>query len=90
MIPQRTLRNELIATDLKERVTQCRKRLRLNRLMQRPSDGAITATSTTFLDAESAVRESFLCSELSSTATANANERFELMPAGEVSGVGVT
>src|SRR6266550_8001427 len=73
MIPQRTLRNDFAASELKERVTACRKRLRARRFVQKPAVGRefdedSFASQVPFLDDESPMRESFLSSELSSTA----------------------
>lgn len=90
MIPQRTLRNEPGAVEVRERVTECRKRLRQSRLINKPSDGINSSTRLSFLDAEAAVRESLTSSELSSVPSAGASDRFELLSARETRGVGIT
>ena len=52
MIPHRTLRNEINATGLRERVTACRKRLRGSRETQRTL--ALNEGCELFAEAESA------------------------------------
>ena len=92
MIPQRTLRNDLAGTELRERVTECRKRLRHNRFIQRAGGSDATAPNeppnATFLDAEPAMRESLLSSQLSSAASAVSGDRLVLNS--ETAGVGIT
>lgn len=71
MIPQRKPRNDFAGSELRERVTACRKRLRNNRFLQasgREFDQGRNATKATFLDDQSAMRESLPNIELSSTA----------------------
>lgn len=84
MIPQRTLRNDLAGSELRERVTACRKRLRINRFPQKPAVGReceedSTAPKSTFLDDESAMRESFSSTEFSSAALDGGNDRHEML-----------
>jgi hypothetical protein len=71
MIPQRTPRNGFAGSELKERVTACRKRLRHHRFPQasgREFDQGFNATKATFLDDQSEMRESLPNIEVSSTA----------------------
>ena len=72
MIPQRTKRNDFAGSELRERVTACRKRLRHNRVTQaangREIDRDFSMPNATFLDDEPAMRESLSNMELSSTA----------------------
>jgi hypothetical protein len=72
MIPQRTPRNDFAGSELRERVTACRKRLRNNRFTKAASgrelDQGFSAPQATFLDDESAMRESLSSIELSSAA----------------------
>ncbi|MEO7970520.1 MAG: hypothetical protein ABI698_04415 [bacterium] len=72
MIPQRTPRHGFAGSELRERVTACRKRLRHNRFTQpsggREFDQGASASQTTFLDDESPMRESLPKIELSSAA----------------------
>lgn len=91
MIPQRTLRSGLAGTELRERVSECRKRLRLNRFMQKATGGEEAACTNqpnaTFPDAQPAMRESSLNSQLTS---ATGGDHYELPPAAETQGIGVT
>ena len=63
MIPHRVLNNEILGVGLKQRVTACRKRLRVNRNLHRLhfSDEPVTfATETASFQTEhTTVRESF-------------------------------
>jgi hypothetical protein len=71
MIPQRKPRNDFAGSELRERVTACRKRLRHHRFPQasgREIDQDCAATEATFLDDQPAMRESLPKIELSSTA----------------------
>lgn len=72
MIPQRTPRNDFAGSELRERVTACRKRLRNNRFRQTASgrefDQVLSAPKASFLADESAMRESLSSIELSSAA----------------------
>lgn len=71
MIPQRKPRNDFAGSELRERVTACRKRLRNNRFLQasgRDFNQDCNATEATFLDDQSGMRESLPNIELSSTA----------------------
>ncbi len=72
MIPQRTPRHSFAGSELKERVTACRKRLRRNRFTQpsgrREFDQGASVSHATFLDDESPMRESLAKIELSSAA----------------------
>ena len=92
MIPHRTLRNDLAGTELRERVTECRKRLRHNRFLQKPVSGDSAVSNeqqnATFLDAEPAMRESLLSSQLSSAASAVSGDCLVLNS--ETAGVGIT
>ncbi len=84
MIPQRTLRNDFAASELKERVTACRKRLRARRFLRQPVIGRefdedSYAAKVPFLDDESPMRESFLRTELSSAALDGGNDAHEML-----------
>lgn len=72
MIPQRKPRNDFAGSELRERVTACRKRLRHNRFTQptvdQEFDQALSAPNATFLDDELPMRESLSNMELSSAA----------------------
>lgn len=72
MIPQRTPRNDFAGSQLRERVTACRKRLRNNRVTQAANgceiDQDFSVPQATFLDDEPAMRESLASMELSSAA----------------------
>jgi hypothetical protein len=71
MIPQRNPRNDFAGSQLRERVTACRKRLRHNRFPQASRlefDQGCDAADATFLDDQSAMRESLPNIELSSRA----------------------
>jgi hypothetical protein len=72
MIPQRTPRADFAGSELRERVTACRKRLRNNRFTKaaigRELDQGFNAPKATFLDDESPMRESLSSIELSSAA----------------------
>ncbi len=72
MIPRRKPRNDFAGSELRERVTACRKRLRHNRFTQptvdREFDQAFSAPNATFLDDESPMRESLSNMEFSSAA----------------------
>jgi len=95
MIPQRRLRNDLTGSELRERITACRKRLRSNRSTQRPAvgcdfDQGSRSHGVTFLDDEAAMRESFASSDLSSPALDSANETHETLLAMRTQEVGIT
>lgn len=84
MIPQRTLRNDFAESEVRERVTACRKRLRTNRFPQKPAvdrefDEDSCAAKVPFLDDESPMRESFLSTELSSAVLDGGNDRREML-----------
>jgi hypothetical protein len=72
MIPQRKPRNDFAGSELRERVTACRKRLRNSRFTQaaagRESDQSFSTSNATFLDEDAGMRESLSSIELSSTA----------------------
>jgi hypothetical protein len=72
MIPQRKPRNDFAGSELRERVTACRKRLRNNRFTQaaagRELDQSFSASKATFLDEDAGMRESLSSIELSSVA----------------------
>ena len=71
MIPQRKPRNDFAGSELRERVTACRKRLRNNRFTQavagRESDQSFSTSNATFLDEDAGMRESLSSIELSGT-----------------------
>lgn len=94
MIPQRKPRNDFAGSELRERVTACRKRLRNNRFMQpavvREFDQAFSAQQATFLDAESAMRESLSSIELSSAALDAGNDTHEMLLTKRAQEVGIT
>ncbi|MBA2702763.1 MAG: hypothetical protein H0U60_02810 [Blastocatellia bacterium] len=83
MIPQRTPRNDLAGSELRERVTACRKRLRNNRFTQSASGREFAedscAQKATFLDDDSAMRESLSSIELSSAALNVGNDTHEML-----------
>ena len=83
MIPQRTLRNDCAGSELRERITACRKRLRVNRFQKtsvgREFDEDSCAPKATFLDDESPMRESFSSTDLSSAALDRGNEAREML-----------
>ena len=64
MIPNRAKNNEIFGNDLKDRVTSCRKRLRINRSGHRvhlvDAPVAFVGKPTVFLDEYPAVRESYV------------------------------
>ena len=72
MIPQRKPRNDFAGSELRERVTACRKRLRNNRFTQatagRELDQSFRVSEATFLDEDAGMRESLSSIELSSVA----------------------
>jgi len=79
MIPQRTLRNDFAGNELRERIAACRKRVRNNRVSQRSAVGGELvensgAGKAAFLDDQSAMRESFLSTDLSLAALDDGNE----------------
>lgn len=95
MIPQRTLRNDFAGSELKERVTACRKRLRARRFLQKPAVGRefdedSFASQVPFLDDESPMRESFSSSELSSAALDGGNDTHEMLLTLATQEVGIT
>lgn len=95
MIPQRTLRNDFAGSEVRQRVTACRKRLRVNRFPQKSAVGCESeqdsgATNATFLDDQSAMRESFSSTELSSAALDSGNDRHEMLLTLRAQEVGIT
>ena len=95
MIPQRTLRNDFAARELKERVTACRKRFRVHHFMPKPAAGRefnedSCVANVTFLYAESAMRESLSSIELSSAALDGGNDTHELLLSLATQEVGIT
>ena len=72
MIPQPKPRNDFAGSELRERVTACRKRLRNNRFTQaaaeRELDQSFSTSNATFLDEDAGMRESLSSIELSSVA----------------------
>jgi len=95
MIPQRTLRNDFAGSEIRERVTACRKRMRVNRSPQKHAIGGefaetSSAPQATFLDDESPMRESLLSTDLSSAALDAGNDKHEMLPAMRTQEVGIT
>jgi hypothetical protein len=94
MIPQRKPRNDFAGSELRERVTACRKRVRNNRFTQptvdREFDQAFSALKATFLDDESAMRESLSSIELSSAALDEGNDTNEMLLTKRPQEVGIT
>jgi hypothetical protein len=94
MIPQRTLRNDFAANEIRERVTACRKRLRVTRFPKtavgREFDEDPYASKVPFLDDESPMRESFSSTELSSAALAGGNDTDEMLLTLATQEVGIT
>ena len=94
MIPQRKPRNDFAGSELRERVTACRKRLRNKRFTQpmidREFDQAFSGPKATFLDDESAMRESLASSDLSSPALDAVNETHEMLLTMRTQEVGIT
>ena len=95
MIPQPRLSNDFAGSELRERVTACRKRLRSNRSTQKPALGCdfdqdSPSHEATFLDDESAMRESFRSSDLSSAALDAGNETHEMLLTMRTQEVGIT
>ena len=95
MIPQRTLRNGFAGTEIKERVTACRKRLRVNRFAQNQTAACERhensgLSKATFLDDQPAMRESFSSSELSSAALDRGNGKLEMLLIPATQEVGIT
>ena len=95
MIPQRRLSNDFAGSELRERVTACRRRLRSNRSAQKPAVGCdfdqdSRSHEVTFLDDESAMRESLASSDLSSPALDAVNETHEMLLAMRTQEVGIT
>ena len=95
MIPQRRLNNDFAGSELRERVTACRRRLRSNRSAQKPAVGCdfdqdSRSRGVTFLDDESAMRESLASSDLSSPALDAVNETHEMLLTMRTQEVGIT
>lgn len=95
MIPQRRLRNDFAGSELRERVTACRKRLRSNRSTQRPAVGCdfdqdSRSHEVTFLDDEPAMRESLASSDLGSAALDAGNETHEMLLTMRTQEAGIT
>jgi len=95
MIPQRTLKNRFTGSELNERVTACRKRLRVNRFTPKPDaelefDEDSGAPKRTFLDDESAMRESMPSTDSSPAMLDGGNERHEVLLTMAAQGVGIT
>ncbi len=95
MIPQRTMRNAFPGSEIRERVTACRKRLRVNRFAQKPAlsrkfDEDFGAANVPFLDDESPMRESFSSTELDPGALNGGNDRHELLLTMRTQEVGIT
>jgi hypothetical protein len=95
MIPQRTLRNDLAGSELRERVTACRRRLRSNRFMQQQAVDRefaedACAQKATFLDDEPAMRESLSGTDLSSAALGGGNDNHEMLLTIRTQEVGIT
>jgi hypothetical protein len=94
MIPQRTPRNDFGGNEVSERVTACRQRLRVNRITHKQAsrelDEDSCAEKATFLDDESAMRESLLSIDLSSAAPNGGNDRHEMLLTLRAQEVGIT
>ncbi|HEX9544412.1 MAG TPA: hypothetical protein VF955_04460 [Pyrinomonadaceae bacterium] len=94
MIPQRTLRNDCAGSELRERVTACRKRLRVNRFQKtavgRAFDEDSCAQKATFLDDESPMRESLSSTDLTSAALDGGNDMQEMLLTTRAQEAGIT
>lgn len=95
MIPQRKPRNDFAGSELRERVTACRKRLRNNRFTRQPAvgrgfDQGFSAPKATFLDDESAMRESLTSTDLSSAALDGSNDMHEMLLTRRMQEAGIT
>jgi hypothetical protein len=94
MIPQRNPRNDFAGSELRERVTACRKRLRNNRFTQaaagRELDQDFSAQKATFLDDDAAMRESLSNIDLSSAALDGGNDTHEMLLTKRTQEVGIT
>lgn len=95
MIPQRTLKSHLTASEHKERVTASRKRLRVNRFTHKPDAGLefdedSGAPKRIFLDDESAMRESMSSTDPGPAMLDGGNERQEVWLTMAMQGVGIT
>ena len=94
MIPQRTLRNDAAGSELRERVTACRKRLRVNRFQKTPVgsefDEDSCAQKMTFLDDESPMRESLSSIDLSSAALDRGKDTNEILLTMRTQEAGIT
>jgi hypothetical protein len=95
MIPQRNLRNESAGSEIRERVTACRKRLRSNRYAQKaPVDCDYeedsSVPSAAFLDGPPGMRESLLSIELSSAALDGGNDTHDMLLTRRTQEVGIT
>jgi hypothetical protein len=95
MIPQRRLRHDFTGSELRARVTACRKRLRSSRFTQKPAVGCdfdqdSRSQKATFLDDESAMRESLANSDLSSAALDTGNDTPEVLLTMRPQEVGIT
>ncbi len=94
MIPQRTLRNDFAANEIRERVTACRKRLRVNRFPKtavvREFDEDSFASKVPFLDDESPMRESLSSTDVSSAALDRGNDTHEMLLTMRTQEAGIT
>jgi hypothetical protein len=94
MIPQRTLRSDFAGDGVRERVTACRKRLRVNRFTHKQANSELDedsyAPKATFLDDESTMRESLPSTDLSSAAPDGGNGRHEMLLTLRAQEVGIT
>jgi hypothetical protein len=95
MIPQRSLRNDFAGSEIRERVTACRKRLRSNRYaLKTPVDCDYEEDSvvpnTAFLDDPPGMRESLLSTELSSAALDGGNDTHDMLLTMRTQEVGIT
>lgn len=95
MIPHRGLRNEIAGTEIRARVAACRRRLRGTRSEQKSAALPTPAEESSysresFLDDDSAMRESLLISSKNSEALANGNGKFEMLPAVGLQEAGIT
>ena len=95
MIPQRGLTNDFTGSELRERVTACRKRLRSNRFMQKQAVGCdfdqdLSSPESTFPGDEPGMRESFRSPDLSSVALDEGNDTQEMLLTMRTQEVGIT
>jgi hypothetical protein len=94
MIPQRSARNNFAGSEVSERVTACRKRLRVNRFTHKQAsrelDEDSCAQKATFPDDEAPMRESLSSSDLSLAAPDGRNDKHEMLLTLRAQEVGIT